>query len=120
MENWTYAAGYQSIDNSWVPSSEPGTYEKAQIDLGVMMRRHEDEDWLSTPSIVKQSPVHPGWQPVHDHAAELLAETLMDMRYDFARHGTSIMQGRDLAQIFHKLSKLVSNKLPQTNEEYDS
>lgn len=120
MEGWEYAAGYQAIDDSWVPSSEVGTYERAQLALNFMVTRHEDEDWMIMPSILKRSDRHPTWHPVHDHAAELLAEVMLDTSKDFAVYGAGVMQGSDLAKVFKKIAHLISNKLPQENEEYGS
>lgn len=119
MERWEYAAGHQSFDDSWIPSSEPGTYEKARTDLEVMVRRHEDEAWMISPSILRRSDRHLDWQPVDDHAAELLAEVLEEIRLDFATIGAGIVQGRDVAKIFRKLALIVRNTLPNQNQEYN-
>lgn len=118
MQNWEYAAGYQAIDDSWVPSSETGTYEKAQLALHFMMSRHEDEDWMTSPSILKRCDRYPIWQRVDDHAAELLAEVFADASLDFGVHGAGIMQGSDLSKILRKIALNIKNKLPQRTEEY--
>lgn len=116
MERWEYAAGYEDLNGDFVASTEPGTFEKARLDLDVMVRRHEDEDWMITPSIIRRSDRHPLWQRVNDHAAELLAEVLEDLRLDFGTHGAGIMQGSDLAQVFKKRAHLLN---PNPTEEFD-
>ena len=118
MERWEYAAGHEDLNGNFVASTEPGTYEKARIDLDVMMRRHEDEDWMITPAIIKRSDRHPTWARVHDHAAELLAEIVHDMAYRFSNFGAGIIQGYDLVKTLRKVAEGVSDKLPQNVEEY--
>lgn len=120
MQHWEYAAGHQSLDDSWVPSSEPGTYEKARTDLEIMTRRHEDESWMISPSILRRSERQPEWQPVHDHAAEVLAEVLEDLRHDFTLFGAGIIQGTDITQIMRRRAQAIRNTLPNQNQEYDS
>lgn len=115
MERWEYAAGYQSIDDSWVPSSEPGTYEKARTELDVMMCRLEDHDWSISPSVIRRSDRHPTWQLVNDHAAELLAEVLTDIALRFASNGNDIMQGKDLNRV---IKHVAFGLRPTQTEEY--
>lgn len=118
MQNWEYAAGYQDLNDKFVASTEPGTYEKARIDLDTMIRRHEDEDWMIAPSIIRRCDRYPEWQQVDDHAAELLAEVFADASLDFGVHGAGIMQGSDLAKALRKIALNIKNKLPQRTEEY--
>lgn len=113
MERWEYAAGYQSIDDSWIASSEPGMFEKARADFDVMVRRNED--WMTSPSIIRRSDRHSQWQPVHDHAAELLAEVLTDIALRFASNGNDIMQGKDLNRV---IKHVAFGLRPTQTEEY--
>lgn len=118
MEKWEYAAGEQRFDE-WVERSAPGTYEDARTELARLLAADDPQSDYSmiAPCVVKRCARYPEWQPVKDHAAELLAELLEDLRRDFAPNGASSMQGRDLAAVFAKRAKLLNpNRNP---EEFD-
>ena len=123
MERWEYAAGTldtRSEGTNWNSQSDPNTtFERARLDLLNLMAAHGDEDWVIDPCVIKRSDRHPTWAKVHDHAAELLAEAMHEVALDFAVYGAGVMQGSDLAKVFKKVSYLISNKLPQDNQEYD-
>lgn len=121
MERWEYAIGEQGMDEStWHVDTEGlATYEAANRALMRTMIQGRNSDWLGDPQIIKRSDRHPHWQPVHDHAAEVLAEVLEDIRLDFGTIGSGIVQGSDVAKIFRKRALIVRNTLPNQNEEYD-
>lgn len=117
MDNWEYASGYELMEG-FTNHGESTTFEQAQRDLNRLIATHGEEGWVIGPCVVKRSSRYPSWQPVKDHAAELLAEVLEDLRYNFAVHGAGIMQGSDLAKVFKKTAQLINPNKP--TEEYDS
>lgn len=126
MERWEYAFGQEDYrahpGKKWTADSEPGTYAEAER---AMIRALAADDPTSDYSlhsacIVKRSERHSEWAPVHDHAAELLAEVVHDMAYQFSNYGSGIMQGTDLVKTLRKVAQGVKNTLPQNIEEYDS
>jgi hypothetical protein len=117
VENWEYASGYELMEG-FTNNGDPTTFEQAQRDLAGMIAAHGNEHWVINPCVVKRSSRYPNWTPVVDHAAEVLAEVLEDLRFDFAAHGVGIMQGSDLAKVFRKRAQLTN---PERHvEEYDS
>lgn len=120
MQHWEYAAGYDRVDNTFTNWSDPTTYEQARVDLDRLLRDHGDEGWVINPCVVRRGERHINWQPVYDHAAELLVEVLEGLRMDFAVIGAGIVQGSDVAKIFRKRAQILRNTLPNQNQEYDS
>lgn len=120
MEQWEYAAGYQNTSDEWRVFDVPGTFEHASQKLRALEWESREEGWATNPCIVKRSEVHPQWTPVHDHAAELLAEAVQDMAYQFGNFGAGIIQGYDLVKTLRKVAQGISRTLPQNTEEYDS
>lgn len=119
METWEYAVGQEGLDGTWETDTEPTPhYEAAQRAFARLLIEHRNDEWLIDPQILKRSERHPVWTPVLDHAAELLAEVLEDLRLDFATHGAGIMQGVDLAKVFRKRARLINPD--KSVEEYDS
>lgn len=117
MERWEYASGYELMEG-FTNNGEPTTFEQAQRDLAGMIAAHGNEHWVINPCVVKRSSRYPSWQPVIDHAAELLTEVLEDLRMDFAVFGVGIMQGSDLSKVFKKRAQLLNPN--KSTEEYDS
>lgn len=123
MENWQYAYGQEDWraypGPKWTNDSEPGTYAQAEIALmRAIVQDDPTSDYsLHSPCILRRSDRHPEWQPVKDHAAELLAEMLGDLRLDFGVHGASVMQGSDLAKVFAKRAHLLNPN--HSSEEFD-
>lgn len=121
MERWQYAIGEQGMDESWHIDVEGlPDYEAATRALTRYLVESRNSDWTQDPQIVKRSDRHPAWQPVKDHAAELLAEVLEAVRLDFATIGSGIVQGSDVAKIFRKRALILRNVTDlQGTEEYD-
>lgn len=119
MERWEYASGYELMEG-FTNNGEPTTFEQAQRDLAGMIAAHGNEHWVINPCVVKRSSRYPSWQPVIDHAAELLVEVLEAIRLDFGVIGAGIVQGSDVAKIFRKRALVLRNTLPNQNQEYDS
>lgn len=116
MEQWEYASGYELLDG-FTNHGEPTTFERAQRDLNRLISVHGDENWVINPCVVKRSTRYPNWTPVHDHAAELLAEVLTDIALKFAPNGNDIMQGKDLNRV---IKHVAFSLRPVSTEEYDS
>lgn len=126
MEKWEYAYGLEDWraypGPKWTAESTPGTYAQAEIAL---MRALAADDptsdyGLHGPCIVKRSENNPEWVPVQDHAAELLAEVLEDLRIDFAFLGAGIMQGKDIAKSFRKRAQMLIGERPVKKQEFDA
>lgn len=123
MEKWEYAFGtadWRSYPEGWQADSDPGTYEDAQIALMRALAKDDPtSDYsLNSPCIVKRSDRHLVWQPVKDHAAELLAETLTEIADRFGRTPSSVIKGRDLYAAIRRVAHALT---PQNNpEEFDS
>lgn len=117
MERWEYAVGHERLNDTWTNDTEPGTFEAASKSLIQREIKFGDEDWAGDQCIVKRSDRFPEWQPVHDHAAELLAEVLTDIALRFASNGNDIMQGKDLNRV---IKHVAFGLRPTQTEEYDS
>lgn len=120
MQHWEYAVGHQRLDDTWSNDTDPGVFEVASRDLIKHQIQFGDEDWATDLRIVKRSDRHLDWQPVDDHAAELLVEVLEEIRLDFATIDSGIVQGSDVAKVFRKRALVLRNTLPNQNQEYDS
>lgn len=99
MNKWEYAVGHFSPIGEWVEDEEVRPhFEQAVADLPRAHAAYGNEDWLagSPLRIVKRCERYPKWQPVNDHAAEVLAEVLADLARGFRRIGQSVPQGDDL------------------------
>lgn len=117
MERWEYAAGYQTTSDEWRVFDSPGTFEHASAKLRALELESRGDGWATNPCVVKRSDRRPQWQPVHDHAAELLAEVLTDIALRFASNGNDIMQGKDLNRV---IKHVAFGLRPTQTEEYDS
>jgi hypothetical protein len=124
MENWEYAFGVRdlrSVEDAWTNNSDPGTYAEAEIALTRALAKDDPtSDYsLNGPCIVKRSSRHPEWQPVRDHAAELLSEAMGDVFLSFAALGPNVLQGNDLNRVFRRLAFALRPD-NQTNQEFDA
>lgn len=124
MEQWEYAFGvenWRADPTEWTNESEPGTYAAAELAL---MRAVAADDPMSDyslhgPCIVRRSIRYPRWQPVVDHAAELLAEVLGEIAKDVNRaHPRDTSPSKTVAFYLARAAKALDPK-PET-EEYDA
>jgi len=124
VEKWEYAFGTEDLrawpGPQWDNHSEPGTYADAEIAMARALAADDPtSDYsLAGPCIIKRSERHPAWRPVKDHAAELLAEALLEVAHTFRREGRAVMQGNDLYAAFASLTRQLN---PQTDDprEFD-
>lgn len=119
MQRWEYAVGHQSLNSEWSSDTDSTTFEAASRDLIRLTLIFGHEDWAHDLRVIKRSEKSPGWRPVHDHAAELLAEAMADVAGQFSANGRNIMQGVDLHRMFNRLSKSVAATLPSVSQEFD-
>ncbi|QNJ57676.1 hypothetical protein SEA_KEANU_71 [Streptomyces phage Keanu] len=124
MERWEYAAGEEDWraypGPKWENRSEPGTFEAAQVALTRLLAAEDPTSDYSMhgPCVVKRSERYPDWQPVRDHAAELLAEALLEVAHDFRRVGQGVVQGNDLYRALAKITAQM-NTTAQDPREFD-
>ena len=115
-DKWEYAAGHQGLSGDWVNDLEPTTFELASRDLFRMTLTYGEQDWTHDLRIIKRSDRHPPWQPVNDHAAEVVADTLEEIAGQFGVHGSNIIQGADLHRILNRVARAL---VPREIQEYD-
>lgn len=120
MEKWEYAIGdqgmtpgYWHIDIEGLPD-----YEAATRALTRAIMAQQGTDWVNDPQIVKRCDRYPEWQPVKDHAAELLAEATLEVAHEFRRVGQGVVQGNDLYAVFAKLAAQI-NPNTENPQEFD-
>lgn len=123
MQRWEYAAGEEDWraypGPKWENRSEPGTFEAAQVALMRLLAAEDPQsDYaMHGPCVIKRCEAQSEWQPVRDHAAELLVELLKDMASNFGRLGDGIVQGTDIKAICTHLARGMST---EPNQEYDT
>ena len=117
MEQWEYAVGHSGLSGEWDNDTDPTTFELASRDLIEQTILYGHEDWADDLRIVKRSIRHAHWQPVVDHAAELLAEALGEVARNVSRAHSSASPSKTVAHYLALVAKAVS---PNTEtEEYD-
>jgi hypothetical protein len=125
VEKWEYAFGLEDWrahpGPKWSAESEPGTYADAEVALARALAADDPtSDYsLHGPCVVKRSERYPEWQPVKDHAAELLAEAALEVAHEFRRVGRDVVQGNDLYAVFAKIANQI-NPSTENPQEYDS
>lgn len=125
MEKWEYAFGTSDWraypDPEWQAESEPGSYADAEVALVRALAADDPaSDYsLREPCIVRRSDRHPRWQPVKDHAAELLAEVLAEVAQYGHRTHTNVIQGTDLKHLFGEMARALDPGRTETNQEFD-
>lgn len=122
MDNWKYAVGAVGGDATeqdvYTPQTEPTCYEDARTALERLLRERGQEAWVVSPCIVRRSDRHPLWVKVNDHTAELLAEVLAAVAYEFRSIGSGIVQGDDVFRVLIKQSRRVVGE-PAEPKEFD-
>lgn len=111
MDDWKYAVGtadWRTAEQGvYNVQTEPTCYEDARTALERLLREQGQEDWVVSPCIIRRSERHPLWIKVNDHAAELLADVLAAVAYEFRSIGGGIVQGDDVFRVLIKQSRRV-------------